>query len=112
MTDETVAETTTRPDAPTDEERTFGDAADDAPATDAGEQNPNLEAKQDEQGSEDAEDKPAAEVETGAAEEMKVVVSIKRNRATIGGAAAPRPTRTSRPSTTMTCPHWRRRSRR
>ena len=84
MTDETVAETTTRPNAPTDEESTFGDAADDAPATDAGEQNPNVEAQQDEQGSEDAEDKPAAEVETGATEEMKVVVTIKRSRATIG----------------------------
>ena len=84
MTDKTVAETTTRADAPTDEESTFGDAAVDAPATDAGEQNPNVEAKQDEQGSEDAEDKPAAEVETGAAENLKVVVSIKGDRATIG----------------------------
>ena len=84
MPKETVAETTTRSNAPTDEESTSGDAADDTPATDAGEQDPNVEAEQDEQGSEDAEDKPAAEVETGVAEDLKVVVSIKGDRATIG----------------------------
>ncbi len=72
---------TTRPDTPSAEKSIFGDAADkadDTPAAVVEEEDTNEETEQDAQGAADAE------AETGAAEELKVVVSIKGGRATIG----------------------------
>ena len=83
MPDEIGTEAT-RSDAPGADDSLSGDAADDAPAVDAGEQDSNLKAEQDLEGSEDAGDKPDAEAQADAAEELKVVVSIKGGRATIG----------------------------
>ena len=96
MPDETGTEAT-RSDAPSADESLFGDVEDKAPAAavevedskdepgqdgqgpdDAGEQAPTKEADQDGQGADGAEDQAEP------AEELKVVVSIKGGRATIG----------------------------
>ena len=77
MPDEKGTETT-RPDAVSVEESIFGDAADkqdDAPAE---------AVEEDSKGAADAGDKPDAGAQTDAAEELKVVVSIKGDRAVIG----------------------------
>ena len=92
MPDENGTETT-RPDAPSADESLFGDAADkadDAPAAVVEEQDAEGNTEQDVQGVADDGDKPEAgepadaEAETDASEELKVVVSIKGGRATIG----------------------------
>ena len=77
MPDEIGTETT-RSDAPGADESLFGDAADDAPAAVAEGQDADKEAAQDPQGSDDEKD------ETASPEELKVVVSIKGGRASIG----------------------------
>ena len=82
MPDETGTETT-RSDAPSADESLFGDAADDAPAAVAGEQEANKETEQDPQGADDAEGEAGA-IETDTPDDLKVVVSIKGGRATIG----------------------------
>ena len=76
MPDEIGTETT-RSDAPSADESPFADASDDTPAA-VVEEDANGKAEQDPQGSDDAGDKPDA------AEDLKVVVSIKGGRATIG----------------------------
>ena len=68
----------TRSDAPSVDESLFGDAADDAEAAVAEEQDANEEAAQDPQDSDDAED------QADTSEDLKVVMSIKGGRATIG----------------------------
>ena len=69
-----------RSDAPSADDSLFGDAADDAAAD---EQDANEETAQDAQGSDDAGEQDAGD-DTGASEDLKVVVSIKGGRATIG----------------------------
>ena len=103
MTDEVGTETT-RSDAPGADNALFGDAVDNAPAAaaeheedstdkagedpqtpvDAGEQAAGNEAEQAPKGSEVAEESSGVEAENNAAEELKVVVSIKNGRAAIG----------------------------
>ena len=68
----------TRSDAPSVDESLFGDAADDAAAAVADEQDANKETEQEPEGSDDADE------QAGAPEDLKVVVSIKGGRATIG----------------------------
>ena len=92
MPDEVGTEAT-RSDAPSADDSLFGDKADDTPATAAeekdsddavaDEQDSNEESAQDPQGAGDAEEQ-AVEDETGSSEDLKVVVSIKDGRATIG----------------------------
>ena len=82
MPDEIGTETT-RSDVPSADESLFGDAADDAAAAVAEEHNANGETGKDPQGSDDAEGEAGAS-ETDAPEDLKVVVSIKGGRATIG----------------------------
>ena len=82
MPDEIGTETT-RSDALSADESLFGDAADDAAAAVAEEQDANEETAEGQQGSDDAEEQ-AVEDETGSPEDLKVVVSIKGSRATIG----------------------------
>ena len=82
MPDDTGTETT-RSDAPSADESLFGDAADDAAAAVAEEQDANEETAEGQQGSDDAEEQAVGE-ETGSPEDLKVVVSIKGGRATIG----------------------------
>ena len=82
MPDETGTEAT-RSDAPSADESLFGDAADDTAAAVADEQDANEEVAEDPQGSDDAEEQAAGD-ETGSSEDLKVVVSIKGGRATIG----------------------------
>ena len=82
MPDETGTQTT-RPDAPSADESLFGDAADDAAAAVADGQDANEETVQDPQGPDDAEEQAVGD-EAGAPEDLKVVVSIRGNRATIG----------------------------
>ena len=77
MPDETGTEAT-RSDAPGADESLFGDAADDAANAVADEQDASEETEQEPQGSDDAGD------EAGQPEDLKVVVSIKGARATIG----------------------------
>ena len=77
MPDETGTETT-RSDAPSVDESLFGDAAEDATAAVADEQDADEVTAQDPQGA------AAAEEQAGAPEDLKVVVSIKGGRATIG----------------------------
>ena len=77
MPDETGTEAT-RSDAPSVDESLFGDAADDAAAAVAEEQDANEETEQDPQDADDVEE------EAGQPEELKVVVSMKGGRATIG----------------------------
>ena len=68
----------TRSDAPSADESLFGDAADDTEATVADEPDANEETEPDPQGADDAEE------QAGQPEDLKVVVSIKGGRATIG----------------------------
>ena len=77
MPDETGTEAT-RSDAPSADESLFGDAADDTEAAVADEQDANEETEQEPEGPDDAEE------EAGQPEDLKVVVSIKGGRATIG----------------------------
>ena len=74
---------TTRSDAPSADDSLFGDAADDTEAAVADERDANEEVAEDPQGS-DAAGEQAAGDETGSSEDLKVVVSIKGGRATIG----------------------------
>ena len=74
---------TTRSDAPSADESLFGDAADDTEAAVAEEQDADEETAQDPQDSDDAEEQAVGD-ETGSSEDLKVVVSIKDGRATIG----------------------------
>ena len=73
----------TRSDAPSADDSLFGDAADDSEAAVADEQDANEESAQEAQGSDDASEQDAGD-DTGASEDLKVVVSIKGGRATIG----------------------------
>ena len=82
MPDEVGTEAT-RSDAPSADESLFGDAADPAPAAVADEQDTDKETGPDPQGSDDAECEAGAS-ETDTPEDLKVVVSIKGGRATIG----------------------------
>ena len=82
MTDENGTEAT-RSEAPSADESLFGDAAGDAAAAVVEEEDPKGETAQDGQGSGDAEEQAAGD-ETEASEDLKVVVSIKDGRATIG----------------------------
>ena len=77
MPDETGT-VTTRSDAPSVDDSLFGDTADDAAAAVVEEETPKGETKQDLQGSDDGEE------QAGQPEGLKVVVSIKGGRATIG----------------------------
>ena len=77
MPDETGTEAT-RSDAPSAGESLFGDVADDTEAAAADEQDAEEETAPNPQGSDDAEE------ETGQPEDLKVVVSLKGGRATIG----------------------------
>ena len=74
---------TTRSDAPSADDSLFGDAADDTEAAVADEQDANEEVPEDPQGSAAAGEQAAGD-ETGSSEDLKVVVSIKGGRATIG----------------------------
>ena len=82
MPDETGTETT-RSDAPSADESLFGDAADYTAAAAAEEQAANEETEQDPEGADDAEEQAVGD-ETETTEDLKVVVSIKGGRATIG----------------------------
>ena len=82
MPDEVGTEAT-RPDGPSPDESLFGDAADDTEAAVADEQGADEESAQDPQGSDDAEEQAVGD-ETGSSEDLKVVVSLKGGRATIG----------------------------
>ncbi len=82
MPDEVGTEAT-RSDGPSADESLFGDAADDAAAAVDQEEDSKGETTQDGQGSDDAGEQAAGE-ETEASEDLKVVVSIKGGRATIG----------------------------
>ena len=77
MPDETGTEAT-RSDAPSVDESLFGDAADNAAVAVAEEQDANEETEQDPQDADDVRE------EAGQPEDLKVVVSIKGGRATIG----------------------------
>ena len=86
MPDENGTEAT-RPDAVSVEESIFGDVADkadDTPAEAVEEQDASGDAAQDAQSPAEDGDKPDAEAQTEAANELKVVVSIKGARAVIG----------------------------
>ena len=74
---------TTRSDAPGADESLFGEAADDTEAAAANEQDADEETAQDPQDSDDAEEQAVGD-ETSSSEGLKVVVSIKGGRATIG----------------------------
>ena len=82
MPDENGTEAT-RSDGPSANESLFGDAADDTAAVAVEEEDSEGENDQDGQGSDDAGDQAAGD-ETEASEDLKVVVSIKGGRATIG----------------------------
>ena len=82
MPDENGTEAT-RSDGPSTDESLFGDAADDAAAAVDQEEDSKGETTQDGQGSDDAGEQAAGD-ETEASEDLKVVVSIKGGRATIG----------------------------
>ena len=77
MPDETGTEAT-RSDAPSTDESLFGETADDTAAPAADEQDANGESALDPQGADDAED------QDGQPEDLKVVMSIKGGRATVG----------------------------
>ena len=74
---------TTRSDAPSADDSLFGDAADDTAAAAVEEEDSKGQTAQDPQGSDDAEEQAVGD-ETGSSEDLKVVVSIKGGRATIG----------------------------
>ena len=78
MPDEVGTEAT-RSDAPSADDSLFGEAADDTEAAVADEQ----DANEDPQGADDAEEQAVGD-ETGSSEDLKVVVSLKGGRATIG----------------------------
>ena len=84
MPDENGTEAT-RSDAPSADESLFGDAAGDKAAPVVQEEDPNdaVPDAQDGQGSDDAGEQAAGDA-TEASENLKVVVSIKGGRATIG----------------------------
>ncbi len=82
MPDEVGTEAT-RSDARIADESLFGEAADDTEAAVAGEQDADKETAQDPQDSDDAGGQAVGD-ETGSSEDLKVVVSIKGGRATIG----------------------------
>ena len=82
MPDEVGTEAT-RSDAPSADDSLFGEAADDSEAAVSDEQDANEETAQEAQGSDDASEQDAGD-DTGASEDLKVVVSIKGGRATIG----------------------------
>ena len=82
MPDENGTEAT-RSDGPSADESLFGDAADDAAAAVDQEEDSKGETEQDGQGSGDAGEQAAGDA-TEASEDLKVVVSIKGGRATIG----------------------------
>ena len=82
MLDETGSEPT-RSDAPSADESLFGEEADSAPAEVADEKEVGKETTQDPEDSDDAEGETSAS-ETETPEDLKVVVSIKGGRATIG----------------------------
>ena len=82
MPDEVGTEAT-RSDAPSADESLFGEAADDTEAAVADEQDANEETDQEPEGVDDSEGQAAGD-ETGSSEDLKVVVSIKGGRATIG----------------------------
>ena len=82
MPDEIGTETA-RSDAPSADESLFGDAADDAAAAVVEGEDSSEETGQDPKASDDAEGEAGAS-ETDAPEDLKVVVSIKGGRATIG----------------------------
>ena len=77
MPDEIGTETT-RSDAPSADDSPFADAAEDTAVAVTGDEDSNGEAAHVPQGSDDGEEQPARP------EELKVVVSIKGGRATIG----------------------------
>ena len=77
MPDEVGTEAT-RSDGPSADESLFGDAADDTAAAAVEEESSKVETAQEPQVSDNAEDDPAPP------EDLKVVVSIKGGRATIG----------------------------
>ena len=82
MSDEVGTEAT-RSEAPSADESLVGEAADGTAAAVVEEEDPKGETAQDGQGSGDAEEQAAGD-ETGSSEDLKVVVSIKDGRATIG----------------------------
>ena len=77
MVHETGTETT-RSDAPSADDNLFGEATEDKPADAVEEEDSKAEAPQDPQGSEEAEN------QDDPSEDLKVVVSFKGGRATIG----------------------------
>lgn len=77
MSDETGTKIV-RPDAPSADDSPFADVAEDAAAAVTGEEDSNGEAAEEPQGSDDGEEQAAPP------EELKVVMSIKGGRATIG----------------------------
>ena len=82
MPDENGTEAT-RPDTPSADDSLFGDAPDDKAAASVEGDDSKDKAAQDQQGSNDAGEQ-AVEDETSSSEDLKVVVSIKDARATIG----------------------------
>ena len=82
MPDEVGTEAT-RSDAPSTDESLFGDAPDGRAAPVVQEEDSKGEIAQGEQGTGDADEQAAGE-ETATAEDLKVVVSIKGGRASIG----------------------------
>ena len=75
---EETAIATARSDAPSADDSPFADVVEDAAVAVTGEKDSNVEAAQEPQGSNDGEEQAASP------EELKVVVSIKGGRATIG----------------------------
>ena len=73
----------TRSDAPSTDESLFGEAADDTEAAVADEQDADEETAQEPEGVDDAGEQADGDA-TEASEDLKVVVSIKGGRATIG----------------------------
>ena len=73
----------TRSDAPSADENLFGEAADDRVGPVVQEEDANEETAQDQQGADDSEEQTPRD-ETGSSDDLKVVVSIKDGRATIG----------------------------
>ena len=82
MPDEVGTEAT-RSDAPSADESLFGEVADDTEAVVADEQDANEKSDREEQAPDDAEEQTAGD-ETGSSEDLKVVLSLKGGRATIG----------------------------
>ncbi len=83
MPDENGTETK-RTNAPSADDSLFGDSADDTPAAIVEEQDADKEGEQDGQDAGDAGEAGEAEAEATPSDELKVVVSMKGDRATIG----------------------------